>query len=161
MPWCTSSTVAPQGSLKGRLTIVDELTGKRYQVPVSEDGTFKSVDLKKITTGKDDKGLKLYDPGYLNTAPVRSSISYINGYEGIMRYHGYPIEDLAESSTSIEVSYLLISWFIKILGPYYMLVITKRREIGEICGYRVYEVSKSTRGSCVRWTLRKINHVGL
>ncbi|KAJ0233108.1 hypothetical protein HA466_0285550 [Hirschfeldia incana] len=110
MPWCTSSTVAPQGSLKGRLTIVDELTGKRYQVPVSEDGTFKSVDLKKITTGKDDKGLKLYDPGYLNTAPVRSSISYINGYEGIMRYHGYPIEDLAESSTSIESHGSLRFW---------------------------------------------------
>ena len=59
------------------------------------------------TTGKDDKGLKLYDPGYLNTAPVRSSISYIDGDEGILRYRGYPIEELAESSTFIEVSYLL------------------------------------------------------
>lgn len=61
----------------------------------------------QITTGKDDKGLKLYDPGYLNTAPVRSSISYIDGDEGILRYRGYPIEELAESSTFIEVSYLL------------------------------------------------------
>ncbi|KAG5386364.1 hypothetical protein IGI04_037834 [Brassica rapa subsp. trilocularis] len=102
--WCTSSA----GSLKGSLTIVDERTGKKYQVPVSEDGTVRSVDLKKITTGKDDKGLKLYDPGYLNTAPVRSSISYIDGDEGILRYRGYPIEELAESSTFIEVSYLLM-----------------------------------------------------
>lgn len=61
----------------------------------------------QITTGKDDKGLKVYDPGYLNTAPVRSSISYIDGDEGILRYRGYPIEELAESSTFLEVAYLL------------------------------------------------------
>lgn len=109
-PWCTSAhiTAAPHGSLKGNLTIVDERTGKKYQVPVSEHGTVKAVDLKKITTGKDDKGLKLYDPGYLNTAPVRSSICYIDGDEGILRYRGYPIEELAESSTFIEVAYLLM-----------------------------------------------------
>ena len=61
----------------------------------------------QITTGKDDKGLKLYDPGYLNTAPVRSSISYIDGDEGILRYRGYPIEELAENCTFLEVAYLL------------------------------------------------------
>lgn len=61
----------------------------------------------QITTGKNDKGLKLYDPGYLNTAPVRSSICYIDGDEGILRYRGYPIEELAESSTYLEVAYLL------------------------------------------------------
>lgn len=54
-----------------------------------------------------DKGLKLYDPGYLNTAPVRSTISYIDGDEGILRYRGYPIEELAEKSTFTEVSYLI------------------------------------------------------
>ncbi|CAG7865923.1 unnamed protein product [Brassica rapa] len=107
-PWCTSSAGAPHGSLMGNLTIVDERTGKKYQVPVSEDGTVKSIDLKKITTGKDDKGLKLYDPGYFNTAPVRSSISYIDGDEGILRYRGYPIEELAENCTFLEVAYLLI-----------------------------------------------------
>ncbi|KAL0756440.1 hypothetical protein Bca101_094108 [Brassica carinata] len=107
-PWCTSSAGAPHGSLMGNLTIVDERTGKKYQVPVSEDGTVKSIDLKKITTGKDDKGLKLYDPGYFNTAPVRSSISYIDGGEGILRYRGYPIEELAENCTFLEVAYLLI-----------------------------------------------------
>ncbi|CAG7905361.1 hypothetical protein BRARA_D00223 [Brassica rapa] len=107
-PWCTSGASEPHGSLKGSLTIVDERTGKKYQVPVAEDGTVKSIDLKKITMGKDDKGIKLYDPGYLNTAPVRSSISYIDGDEGILRYRGYPIEELAESSTFLEVAYLLI-----------------------------------------------------
>ncbi|CAN8254245.1 unnamed protein product [Cochlearia groenlandica] len=109
-PWCTSAhkSSAPPGNLKGSLTIVDDRTGKKYKVPVSEDGTVKSVDLKKITMGKDDKGIKLYDPGYLNTAPVRSSISYIDGDEGVLRYRGYPIEELAESSTFIEVAYLLM-----------------------------------------------------
>ncbi|VVB04319.1 unnamed protein product [Arabis nemorensis] len=110
--WCTSayttSAPHPHGSLKGILSILDERTGENYQVQVSEEGTVKSVDLKKITMGKDDKGIKLYDPGYINTAPVRSSISYIDGDEGILRYRGYPIEELAERSTFIEVAYLLI-----------------------------------------------------
>ncbi|KAL5997723.1 hypothetical protein ACLOJK_008653 [Asimina triloba] len=62
----------------------------------------------EIKTGKYDKGLKLYDPGYLNTAPVRSAICYIDGDEGILRYRGYPIEELAESSSFLEVAYLLM-----------------------------------------------------
>lgn len=65
----------------------------------------------QISTGKNDKGLKLYDPGYLNTAPVRSTISYIDGDEGILRYRGYPIEELAEKSTFPEVSYLICEYF--------------------------------------------------
>lgn len=65
----------------------------------------------QITTGQNDKGLKLYDPGYLNTAPVRSTISYIDGDEGILRYRGYPIEELAESSSFVEVAYLLSKFF--------------------------------------------------
>ncbi|XP_062153107.1 citrate synthase, glyoxysomal isoform X2 [Alnus glutinosa] len=109
-PHCLSAqtVVPPPGNLRGSLTIVDERTGKKYQVPVSEEGTVKATELKKITTGKNDKGLKLYDPGYLNTAPVRSSICYIDGDEGILRYRGYPIEELAESSTFLEVAYLLM-----------------------------------------------------
>ncbi|OVA10387.1 Citrate synthase-like [Macleaya cordata] len=107
---CVSAqhVVPPPGNLSGSLTIIDERTGKKYQVQVSEDGTVKATDLKKITTGKNDKGLKLYDPGYLNTAPVRSSICYIDGDEGILRYRGYPIEELAESSSFLEVAYLLM-----------------------------------------------------
>ena len=65
----------------------------------------------QITAGKDDKGLKIYDPGYLNTAPVRSTICYIDGDEGILRYRGYPIEELAESSSFVEVAYLLSKWY--------------------------------------------------
>ncbi|XP_043701365.1 citrate synthase, glyoxysomal [Telopea speciosissima] len=107
---CVSSQdlVPSPGNLKGTLTIVDERTGKKYQVSVSEEGTAKSADFKKITTGKYDKGLKLYDPGYLNTAPVRSTICYIDGDEGILRYRGYPIEELAEHSSYMEVAYLLM-----------------------------------------------------
>lgn len=72
---------------------------------------FLILDLQ-ISTGKLDKGLKLYDPGYLNTAPVRSAISYIDGDEGILRYRGYPIEELAEKSTFTEVSYLISEYCI-------------------------------------------------
>ncbi|KAL9678006.1 hypothetical protein QQ045_015844 [Rhodiola kirilowii] len=108
-PSCVSaSTVAPPGNLKGVLTVIDERTGRKYQLQVSEHGTVKAADFKKITTGKNDKGLKLYDPGYLNTAPVRSSICYIDGDEGILRYRGYPIEELAERSSFLEVAYLLL-----------------------------------------------------
>ncbi|GAB2274678.1 hypothetical protein Dimus_009449 [Dionaea muscipula] len=103
-----SLAVQPPPNLKGSLTIIDERTGNRYQVPVSEEGTVLATDLKKITTGKNDKGIKLYDPGYLNTAPVRSTICYIDGDEGILRYRGYPIEELAESSSFLEVAYLLL-----------------------------------------------------
>ncbi|GAB4824805.1 hypothetical protein Ancab_007675 [Ancistrocladus abbreviatus] len=95
-------------NLKGSLTIIDERTGKQYQIPVSEEGSIKATDFKKITTAKNDKGLKLYDPGYLNTAPVQSSICYIDGDEGILRYRGYPIEELAECSSFLEVAYLLM-----------------------------------------------------
>ncbi|KAL7000629.1 citrate (Si)-synthase [Sarracenia purpurea var. burkii] len=104
----SQSLVAPPPNLNGSLTIIDERTGKKYQVQVSEEGTVKATDLKKITVGKNDKGLKLYDPGYLNTAPVRSSVCYIDGDEGILRYRGYPIQELAEGSSFLEVAYLLL-----------------------------------------------------
>ncbi|KAG6404944.1 hypothetical protein SASPL_132521 [Salvia splendens] len=103
-----SAAFAPPPYLKGSLTLIDDRTGKKYQVQVSEEGTVKATDLKKITTGRNDKGIKLYDPGYLNTAPVRSSICYIDGDEGILRYRGYPIEELAEGSSFLEVAYLLM-----------------------------------------------------
>uniref|UniRef100_A0A6N2M9C7 Citrate synthase n=1 Tax=Salix viminalis TaxID=40686 RepID=A0A6N2M9C7_SALVM len=105
---CVSAQVSPPGNLQGALTVIDERTGKKYRIPVSQDGTVKSSDFKKISTGMNDKGLKLYDPGYLNTAPVRSSISYIDGDEGVLRYRGYPIEELAESSSFVEVAYLVV-----------------------------------------------------
>ncbi|KAJ7550719.1 hypothetical protein O6H91_07G114400 [Diphasiastrum complanatum] len=105
----SAAEVAPTpGGGKGSLAVVDNRTGKHYEFEVSEGGTVKATDFKKIIAGGDGNGLKLYDPGYLNTAPVRSSISYIDGDKGILRYRGYPIEVLAENSTFMEVSYLLM-----------------------------------------------------
>ena len=82
---------------------------------------LKVYILLQITTGNNDKGLKLYDPGYLNTAPVRSSICYIDGDEGILRYRGYPIEELAESSSFLDVAYLLSK--LKKLHKYELLTV--------------------------------------
>ncbi|KAL9252190.1 Citrate synthase, glyoxysomal-like protein [Drosera capensis] len=103
-----SVSVEPPPKVGGSLTVIDERTGKRYQIEVSDEGIVRATDFKKITTERNDKGIKLYDPGYLNTAPVRSSICYIDGDEGILRYRGYPIEELAESSSFLEVAYLLL-----------------------------------------------------
>lgn len=89
------------------LTITDNRTGKQYQLPISKGHTIKASDFKQIKA-QDGNGLKLYDPGYLNTAPVQSSVSYIDGDKGILRYRGYPIEELAEKSTFTEVAYLLV-----------------------------------------------------
>jgi citrate synthase len=96
------------GGGKGQLTVTDHRTGRSYEIQVNEDGAVKANDLKKIKAGGDGNGLKLYDPGYLNTAPVISCISYIDGDKGILRYRGIPIEELAEKSTHLETAYLLL-----------------------------------------------------
>ncbi len=82
------------------LEITDSLTGETVKVPITED-TIDTSHLSKL-------GLTVYDNGYLNTAVCRSSISFIDGDRGILRYRGYAIEDLAENSTFLEVAYLLI-----------------------------------------------------
>eukprot|EP00850_Spirogloea_muscicola_P012490 SM000081S22624 [mRNA] locus=s81:173133:180016:- [translate_table: standard] len=96
------------GGGRGTLTVVDSRTGSKYELEISDGGTVSAADFKKIVAGGDGIGLKLYDPGYLNTAPVRSAISYIDGDKGILRYRGYPIEELAEKSSYLETSYLLV-----------------------------------------------------
>ncbi len=88
------------------LTITDNRTGKTYEVPVSE-GTVRALDLRQIKTAEDDFGLMTYDPAYTNTASCRSAITYIDGDRGILRYRGYPIEQIAEDATFLEVAYLL------------------------------------------------------
>ncbi|MDF2746219.1 MAG: gltA [Propionibacteriaceae bacterium] len=88
------------------LSIRDNRTGQQYEVPIS-DGTIRAADLKQIAVD-DEPGLATYDPGFVNTASCRSSITYIDGDAGILEYRGYPIEQLAESSTFLEVSYLLL-----------------------------------------------------
>jgi len=98
---------APGGG-KGTLTILDNRTGKKYTVEVSEGGTINAQALKKITAGGDGVGLRTYDPGYTNTSAVISSISYIDGDKGILRYRGYPIEELADQSSFLEVAYLVL-----------------------------------------------------
>jgi citrate synthase len=89
------------------LTITDNRTGETYQVPV-EDGTVRAMALRDIKVSEDDFGLMTYDPAYTNTASCRSAITFIDGDKGILEYRGYPIEQLAEGSTYLEVAYLLI-----------------------------------------------------
>jgi len=85
------------------LTITDNRTGKRYEVPIAE-GAIKAMDLRQIKTGADDFGLMSYDPAFMNTASTRSAITYLDGDIGILRYRGYPIEQLAEKSTYLETA---------------------------------------------------------
>jgi citrate synthase len=89
------------------LSIVDNRTGRTYEVPI-EEGAIRSMDLRQIKVSDDDFGLLAYDPAFKNTANVRSEVTYIDGDVGILRYRGYPIEQLAESSSFLEVAYLLI-----------------------------------------------------
>ncbi len=88
------------------LTIVDNRIGKTYEVPI-ENGTVRAMDLRKIRTSSEDFGLMAYDPGFMNTAACKSRITFIDGEKGILRYRGYPIEQLAEKSSFLEVAYLL------------------------------------------------------
>jgi citrate synthase len=92
---------------KDTITLVDNRTGQQYEFPV-KDGTINALDLRKVKTGPDDFGLMTYDPAFMNTAACRSAITYIDGDKGILRYRGYPIEELAEKKTFPEVAYLLL-----------------------------------------------------
>jgi len=90
------------------LTITDNRTGKQYQVPI-QDGTIKAMDLRQIKVADDDFGLMTYDPAFMNTASCKSRITFIDGDKGILEYRGYPIDQLAEKSTYLEVAYLLLN----------------------------------------------------
>src|SRR6201997_2224294 len=89
------------------LTVTDNRTGKQYEIPI-EDNTIRATELRKIKTSGDDFGLMTYDPAYMETASCRSAITFIDGDRGILESRGYPIEQLAEKSSSLEVAYLLI-----------------------------------------------------
>ena len=89
------------------LTVTDNRTGKTYEVEI-KDGTVRAMDLRQIKASDDDFGLMTYDPGYSNTASCRSAITYIDGENGVLEHRGIPIEQLAENSSFLEVSYLLI-----------------------------------------------------
>jgi citrate synthase len=89
------------------LTITDNRTGKQYQLPI-QDGTIRAMDLRQIKVSDDDFGLMTYDPAFMNTASCKSRITFIDGDKGILEYRGYPIDQLAEKSTYLEVAYLLL-----------------------------------------------------
>ena len=89
------------------LTITDNRTGQQYEVSVT-DGTIRAMDLRQIKVDPDDFGLMANDPAFLNTAACRSEITFIDGDKGILRYRGYPIEQLAEQGTFVETAYLLL-----------------------------------------------------
>jgi len=90
------------------LTITDQRTQSVYEIPIHQ-GAIRAMDLRKIKTGPDDFGLITYDPAFMNTASCRSSITYIDGDKGILRYRGYPIEQLAEKCSFLEVAYLILN----------------------------------------------------
>jgi citrate synthase len=102
-----ATAVSPPLESRNTLTVTDNRTGQTYELPIT-DGTIRASDLRQIKTSPDDFGLMAYAPAFLNTAACRSNITYIDGEKGILQYRGYPIEQLAEHSTFLEVAYLLI-----------------------------------------------------
>ena len=90
------------------LTVRDNRTGKEYDLAIT-DGTIRAADLKQVIASDGDGGLASYDPGFVNTASCRSSVTFIDGDKGILEYRGYPIEQLAEQSNYLEVAYLLVN----------------------------------------------------
>ncbi len=96
-----------EGSGKDTLTVVDNRTGQAYELPITE-GSVRAADFRKIKKDAADFGLMVYDPGYANTASCRSAITHIDGERGVLEYRGYPIEELAERGTYLEVAYLLV-----------------------------------------------------
>ncbi|PWT98720.1 MAG: citrate (Si)-synthase [Terriglobia bacterium] len=92
---------------KDTLTIIDNRTNQTYMIPIHR-GTIRAMDLRQIKTGPEDFGLMTYDPAYMNTAACQSAVTFLDGEKGILRYRGYPIEQLAEHCSYLEVAYLLI-----------------------------------------------------
>ncbi len=93
---------------KNSLTVTDNRTGKTYEIPIEHE-TISAMALRQIKVKDEDFGLMTYDPGFKNTASCKSTITDIDGDKGILRYRGYPIEQLAEKSTFLETAYLIIN----------------------------------------------------
>jgi citrate synthase len=92
---------------KETLTVTDNRTGKTYEIQIDQ-GAIRATDLRQIRVSEDDVGLLSYDPAFMNTASCKSAITFIDGEKGILRYRGYPIEQLAEQSTFLETAYLVL-----------------------------------------------------
>ncbi|MFQ5888631.1 MAG: citrate synthase [Gemmatimonadota bacterium] len=97
------------------LTIIDNRTGKKYELPImygiypEHSAAIRALDLREIKASEKDLGLLTYDPGFTNTASCKSSITFIDGGSGILRYRGYSIEELATKSSYLEVAYLTLN----------------------------------------------------
>jgi len=89
------------------LTITDNRNGRTYEVPIAND-TIRALDLRQIKLDQNDFGMMSYDPAFNNTALCKSKVTFIDGDKGILRYRGYPIEELAERSTYLETAYLIV-----------------------------------------------------
>jgi citrate synthase len=107
MPDAGPDARPPEGP-RDSLTVIDNRTGRNYELPVT-DGAVRAMDLRQIKVDDDDFGLLAYDPAFTNTASCRSAVTYIDGAAGILRYRGYPIDELAERCSFLEVAYLLIN----------------------------------------------------
>ena len=102
----TNAAAGGHGEPADSLTVTDNRTGRTYEIPIA-DGAVRSLDLRQIKTSEEDFGLLAYDPAFMNTASCRSAITFLDGDAGVLEYRGYPIEQLAEHSTYLEVAYLL------------------------------------------------------
>ena len=91
----------------GTLHVTDSRTGRSYDLPIT-DGAIRALDLRQIKVSDGDFGLLSYDPAFMNTASCRSAITYIDGEKGILRYRGYPVDELAENVSFLDVAYLLL-----------------------------------------------------
>jgi citrate synthase len=100
-------TDALAGTLRETLTVTDNRTGRSYELPIAH-GTVRAIDLRQVKSDPNDFGLMSYDPGFMNTAACRSRITFIDGDRGILRYRGYPIEELAEQASYLEVAHLIL-----------------------------------------------------
>ena len=99
---------------KESITLIDNRTGKSYEIAISygiyplDGAVIRASDLRQVKVSEDDFGLMSYDPAFMNTASCQSTITFIDGDKGILRYRGYPIEELAEKSTYLETAYLVL-----------------------------------------------------
>src|SRR5271165_201182 len=108
LPATQTKTTEDSPARRETLTITDNRTGKSYEIPIKHD-TIRAMDLRQIKVDAADFGMMSYDPAFNNTASCISKVTYIDGDAGILRYRGYPIEDLAEKSTYLETAYLLLN----------------------------------------------------
>ena len=99
----TPETSQPAGTLH----VTDSRTGRSYELPIT-DGAIRALDLRQIKVSDDDFGLLSYDPAFMNTASCRSAITFIDGDKGILRYRGYPVDELADNVSFLDVAYLLL-----------------------------------------------------